>query len=129
MRVAIPYWENRISPVLDTAENFLFVDIQNGKRIKNTRINLSNKSPSEKVEYCRRHGVNWLLCGAVSDYYYNLISAKGIKIIPWLRGNIDHILEAFVCNSLYEPGFIMPGCKGWGHRKRYRKRGFKNSYD
>lgn len=123
MRVAIPYWENRISPVMDTAENFLFVDIQNGKRVKDTRKNLGEKSPFEKVEHFKKHSVNWLLCGAISDYYYNLFSAKRIKIIPWLRGDIDHVLEAFVCNNLFEPGFIMPGCKGFGRRMRRRRGG------
>jgi len=124
LRVAIPYWGNRISPVLDTAENFLFVDIQNGKCVKKDEISFSGKSHFEKVDYLKKHSVNWLLCGAISDYYYNLFSAKRIKIIPWLRGDIDHVLEAFLCNNLFEPGFVMPGCKGFGRRRRRLRGGF-----
>ncbi len=124
MKITVPYWYNRISPVLDTAENFLIVDVQNGRRIKDVNINLGEKSLSDRVEYFKRQHVNFLLCGALSDYYHRLILAKGIKVIPWLTGDIDGILEAFICNNSFEPGFIMPGCKGNGRRRRKRGRGF-----
>ena len=123
LKITVPYWYNRISPVLDTAENFLIVDVQNGRRIKDVNINLGEKSLSDRVEYFKRQHINFLLCGALSDYYHRLILAKGIKVIPWLTGDIDCILEAFICNNSFEPEFIMPGCKGC--RRRRRKQGRK----
>lgn len=124
-KIAMPYWHNRISPVLDTAENFLVVDVQDGRRVKNVKINLGDKSLSDRVEYFKKYQVKVLLCGAISDYYHNLISAAGIRIIPWLRGDIDRILEAFIYNGLLESEYIMPGCRGHSYRKRYRRRGLK----
>lgn len=123
MRIAIPYWHERISPVLDTAENFLVVDVQEGKRVNNVNINLGEKSLSDRVEYFKKQHVGVVLCGAISDYYHRLFLARGMKVIPWLTGDIDGIIEAFICNSSFEPRFIMPGCRGYGRRRR-RRRGF-----
>ena len=124
MKVALAYWENRISPVLDTSENFLVVDIQDGRRIKNSNINLGDRSLLDRIEYLKKHDVNVLLCGAISDYCHNLILARGIKVIPWLAGDVDGILEVYIRSNSFEPRFLMPGCKGHGRKRRRRKRGF-----
>ncbi len=77
MKITVPYWYNRISPVLDTAENFLIVDVQNGRRIKDVNINLGEKSLSDKAEYFKKRRINVILCGEVSEYFHNLILARG----------------------------------------------------
>ena len=124
MKVAIPYWNNRISPVLDTAENFKMVDVEKGKPVKDEFINLGEKSLSDKAEYFKKRHISIILCGAVSEYFHNLILARGIKVVPWLTGDIESVLEAFICNNPFEPGFIMPGCKGCRRRRHRRRRGF-----
>ena len=125
MKIAVPYWNNRISPVLDTADNFLLIETQNGRWTKDININLSEKSISERVEYFKKHHVSVLLCGAISEYYHNLILAKGIRVIPWLTGDISGIIEAFICNNSFEPGSVMPGCRACGQRRRKRRGKFK----
>jgi len=126
MKIAVSYWHNKISPVMDVAENFLIIDILNGKPIKNRKINLSGKSHAEKVEYFVKRNIDVLLCGAISNRYHCLIMAKGIEVIPWLTGDIDGILDAYLYSKSLESGFIMPGRKGRRRQRHQNKKGFKN---
>jgi predicted Fe-Mo cluster-binding NifX family protein len=118
LKVALPYWQERISPVLDTADNFLIANIGSDDQIESERINLSGKSYSERVQFLKKQGVTLLLCGAVSEYCHGVFVSNGIEVIPWLRGNVDCVIEGFIKSSLHEPTFIMPGYRG-----RRRRRG------
>lgn len=118
MKVALPYWQNRISPVLDTADNFLITDIGTDNRIESERINLTGKSYSERVQFLKKQGVTLLLCGAVSEYCHGVFVSNGIEVIPWLRGSVDCVIEGFIKSSLHEPTFMMPGYHGCHRRRR-----------
>jgi predicted Fe-Mo cluster-binding NifX family protein len=118
LKVALPYWQDRISPVLDTADNFLLADVEGGISARRERINLSGKSYSEKAEFLKKRGVNLLLCGAVSEYCQNVFFSGGIEVIPWLRGKVDCVIEALINKNLSEATFRMPGHCGQRHRRR-----------
>lgn len=122
MRVALPYWQDRISPVLDTADNFLLADVEAGIRMESERINLSGRSYPEKAEFLKKRGVNILLCGAVSEYCRGIFFSYGIEVVPWLRGKVDCVIEAFINKNLSEATFRMPGHCGQRHRRRGGKR-------
>jgi len=54
-----------------------------------------------------------------------MIVASGIDIIPFLRGRVDDVLNAYFSGRLLEPGFMLPGCRrgsgfgrGVGRRRR-----------
>jgi predicted Fe-Mo cluster-binding NifX family protein len=117
----LPYWQDRVSPVLDTADNFLIADIRAADRIERERINLAGKSYAEKARVLRERGVNVLLCGAISDYCRGIFVFGGIEVIAWLRGTIDRLIEAYVSGGLNEATFVMPGCCGRRRRRRRRK--------
>ena len=118
MKVALPFWQDRISPVLDTADNFLIADIRHDNRIESERINLAGKSYSERVQFLKKQGVALLICGAVSEYCHGIFVSNGIEVIPWLRGRVDCVLEGFIKSSLHEPTFIMPGYRGCRRRRK-----------
>ncbi|MCP4634570.1 MAG: hypothetical protein GY855_16705 [candidate division Zixibacteria bacterium] len=126
MKVAVPNWNNWISPVLDEAGNFTVVELDNSVQINREEINLEDKSPLERIQILKALGVNLILCGAVSNDYLRMISSNAIKTIPWLRGDIQQILEAFISNGLGQERFRMPGRgqRMWRCRKnRIRNRG------
>ncbi len=111
MTIAVPTWRNQVSPVLDEAENFTVVEFKGGKQVKSVLINLAGKSQLERIKQLEAIGADVILCGAVSNYYYNLVSSRNIELIPWLRGNVNTVLSAFMSNGLEQKRFIMPGCR------------------
>ena len=128
MRVALTSWQNRISPVLDTAQSFLLVDIDNAEIVASSSINLGSGSLLMKLDHLKKAGCSFLLCGAVSEFCRRQVVASGITLIPWLRGDVNTVLEAFVADGLGTDEFIMPGCRprcrgrrrGWGRGRNRR---------
>ena len=119
MKIALPLWENRISPVLDEARGFLIVEFQDGVEIDRRTVNLPAVSLSEKVKFLLKEGVDRIICGAVSNPLYAMLEANGVYVHPWCCGRVEELLKAVQENRLTDPRFIMPGCgKGRGRRRR-----------
>ncbi len=118
MRIAIPVWGERISPVFDTAEQLLVVDFVGREEIARHRLELADGSLSTRLERLKSSGPEVLLCGAISRPLVDLLDAAGIEVIPFLAGNITDLLEAYLEDRLPDPRYLMPGCGG---RKRQRR--------
>ena len=128
MRVALTNWQDRISPVLDTAQSFLLVDIENAEVVASSSLDLGPGPLLLKLDHLKEAGCSFLICGAVSEFCRRQVSASGITLIPWLRGEVDTVLKAFVSDGLGTDEFIMPGCRprcrgrrrGWGRGRNRR---------
>ena len=111
MKVALTVWENRISPLFDCARMLFIVDIT--KNTANSRHfePFPYKSPFSRATKLTDIGVEVLICGAVSNLFADIIESHGIKIIPFVTGPVDEVLDAYLTNRLNDPKFRMPGCK------------------
>ena len=54
-------------------------------------------------------GVDVLLCGAISRPLERMIRESGVKVIPWLRGSIEDVIDAYLVDGLSNDCFILPG--------------------
>jgi len=122
MRIGIPVWQGRISPVFDTAKTLLVIDRQGPVETSRSEMALPETNEADRVAFLGRLGVRTLLCGAVSRPVASLLSASGITVVPFLNGNVDEVLEAYVAGSITDPRFLMPGFCG-RRRRRGRRRG------
>ena len=120
MKIAIPVFENRISPRFDFAPGFGLYDIE-GERITGSRnISCEGWSDSERVSRLKVLGIDTLICGGIPDYLLSILTNNGIKIIPWVAGDASEALTLFLRGKLNSGTVICPG------RKRRRcKRGIK----
>lgn len=112
MIIAIPIWENRVSPVLDTAGRLLVLDRNENGQENRREISLSEIHPHARADRMAREGVQALICGAVSNVLANLIIDRGITLIPFITGDVDEVLAAYLGGSLDTPRLQMPGCCG-----------------
>lgn len=120
MRVAIPIWAGRVSPVMDAARRLLIIDIDEG-RANGRNILEVDKGPLQvKAEYFRAQGIDCLLCGAVSNEFLEYLNRSGVEVHPWLSGPINEVLSAYLQERLTDPRYLMPGCC-----QRRRRRGRK----
>jgi len=120
MRVAIPHWRGRVSPVFDVSGALLLADVDRGKLIWRDNLTLEAEiSYLERVRCIRELGVEVLICGAVSrPLEFALISA-GIEVIAQICGDVDQVLDAFIAGQLEQGCYLMPGC--YGRRRRFRR--------
>ncbi len=117
MTVALAVWDNRISPVFDTAGTLLVAEIEAGQITARRQEPIQATLPSEKVARLKALGVETLVCGAVSRPLADMIAAEGIRLVPFVAGTVEEVLAAYTQGLLPGPAFVMPGC---GRRRRGR---------
>jgi len=118
MRVAIPIWERRVSPVFDTAGRILIADVEGNKVSSRFIIPFPESFPPRRAIFLETWGVEILICGGISAYLARMVSAQRIKVMAGNRGDVDQILEAFCRGKIPALRFSMPGWRGW-RRKGY----------
>ena len=118
MRVAMPIWESRVSPVFDTAKQVLIVDIDRGEVASQFVLPLREKFIPRRAIFLGRRQVEILICGGISVYLARLVNAQGIQVVPGIEGTADEVLKAFCQGNIPSPRFLMAGWRGW-ERKIY----------
>lgn len=125
MKIAIPCWQNRISPVFDVARNVLLVDVIDGPEQVRTNVQMNDDSIQARVKALVDLGTNVLVCGAISRPLEMGLALRGVKVIPHMCGQVEQVLAAFIAGDLDQEKFIMPGCcrrrrRGSGGGRRWR---------
>ena len=113
MRVAIPVWNGRVSPVFDTAGQVLLVEVEQGSERNRRSEELSGSFPAWRVRRLVELGVEVLICGGISRPLATMLAAAGIRLVPWTAGSVDEVLTAYLGGRLPDPRWLMPGCAGW----------------
>jgi len=121
MKVALTTWEGRISPVFDTARTVVVADIENGRPVSQRDEAFAGDSAQGKITKLRALGVEVLVCGAVSRPLADLVSSCGIRLIPFVSGELREVLEAVIAGRMPDTAFSMPGC-GCRRGRRFRAR-------
>ena len=120
MRVAIPLWQGRVSPVFDEARRILLVDISNKRELRRREEFLIAQNPFERAKLLPKLGVDLLICGMISQTQQTALSSAGIRIIPHICGFMEEVIAAFIDGSIEGGALRMPGCGG-SKRMRYRR--------
>jgi len=110
VRLALTIWETRVSPVADSARQLLLVDIGNTSILGRRYESFQQDSLFYRARRLADLNTKIFICGAISDFFRSLIEGYGIRIIPFIRGNADDVLHAYLAQSLSNPRFVMVGC-------------------
>ncbi len=113
MRLAIPIWNERVSPVFDTASRLLLVEVEQGAEVSRQVVEVGADSfPAQRARRLTELQIGVLICGAISRPLASFVSAAGIDLIPWVAGPVEDVLQAYLARRLSEPRWRMPGCAG-----------------
>lgn len=96
MRIALPQWEQRISPILDDAGMLVLIDTSAGGLDRPSAVPLSGAVPLERARFLQWLGVDYVLCGAVSRELKLLLDAAGVEVIANNCGPIEEVVRAFL---------------------------------
>jgi predicted Fe-Mo cluster-binding NifX family protein len=121
MKIAIPEWRGRVSPVFDVAEQILLVDLDEKGVGHRQTVYFGNSSPHERARRLTDLAVDVILCGAISWSLDALLVAGGIRVIPLLCGEVEEVIEAFRDGLIEEARFAMPGCCSKTLHARHRQ--------
>ena len=117
--LGIPVWDDQVSTTFDFARKLLIVAAEGEREVSRKEAVLGDEPVDRKARKLRDLGVQVVLCGAVSQPLAQAVFQVGIRIVPYISGQVDDVLGAYLCGRLSEPRFMQPGCRP-GARKRWR---------
>ena len=97
----------------------LVAEVKRGKVTGKTYETLCPESPYTQAARLSELEIRLLICGAISLEFASAIEMCGIRIIPFIAGDVHQVLDAYQRGTLLRPSFRMPGC-GMRHRNRFR---------
>ena len=121
MIVAIPVWSDQVSTVFDFAHHILLVELDGSNEIGRSEHPLQEGPPIFRANKLSRFGAEVLICGAISRPLARIVASHGIKIIPFVSGTVNDVLNAYLTGRLADSRFCLPGCRP-GDRKDWRRR-------
>ena len=117
MKIAIPVWNGFVSSVFDFANQLLVVDVEAERKQNRSQIQLEQQPAPQRVSRLVELGVDVLLCGAISRPLVLMITASNIKVVPFVSGPVDEVLNAYLNGQLADPRFLQPGCRPEARRR------------
>ena len=131
LTVAITIWNGTVSPLFDAAGTLLVIHPDQRRET----IDITSLLLLQRIAVLEEKRVQALICGAISQMGLAILSSKGIKGVPWVRGDAEEVYRAFSSSSLATERFALPGCpRGFGgSRHRYgrgagRGRGWRRGF-
>jgi predicted Fe-Mo cluster-binding NifX family protein len=122
MRIAIPQWQGRVSPVFDVAENLLLVEVAGTHEIGRQEVAMTAVDPTKRAQQVAHLPADVLICGAISWPLELALRSAGVGVISQICGQVDEVMRSFLLGELANDAFRMPGCCG-----RHRFRGGRGS--
>jgi len=110
MKTAFAYWDSRIAPVFDVARLIRIVESDQGRITGESKALLEDGSPVRRAINLSQLGIATLVCGAISRPLRETIQSNGIKVIPFIAGDLDEVIQAWRDGELTHVRFSMPGC-------------------
>jgi predicted Fe-Mo cluster-binding NifX family protein len=110
MKVAVTVWEERISPVFDASRRLLIAEIEDRRITDRSYVIFDPGMPSNLAKILTELDVPVLICGAVSQVPATIMTNGGIRLISFITGEVDRVLEVYAQGNSLAPAFVMPGC-------------------
>ena len=117
MKAAFAHWDHRIAPVFDITRRIHVVAAESGRIAAEAEEVLADDLPLQKVIRLAELGIGTLVCGAISRPLHAMVTAYGIRVIPFVAGDLSEVIQAWLRGGLEGNEFAMPGCCGRGRRR------------
>ena len=131
MIIAISNRFGSVSPLFDVSDRLDLIEIIHNKPVRRALITLKQREPFLRTREMAGMGIDVLICGAVSYPFETAITSTGIRILGFVCGELNAVIDAFIQNGSLDRRFDMPGyCRPRQyHRYRHRRRKGPNPGD
>ena len=104
MKIAIPIFENRVSPRFDLSPKLWIIREENGEVVHQEKISLEGLTILQRIEKLNSNGISKLICGGIHDFSLNQLIEMGIEVFHNVMGEADTALKNFLKGEL-QSGF------------------------
>jgi predicted Fe-Mo cluster-binding NifX family protein len=125
MKIAIPIFENRISPRFDFSPEMWVIEVERGKVVGQEKFSTANLNLPQRLEQISSNGVDKLICGGIDGLSRDQLGSRGIDVVQDITGDADIVFDLFMrgrlrsgfcCERKGRRGFC-PWRKGSGGRR------------
>jgi predicted Fe-Mo cluster-binding NifX family protein len=109
MKIAIPVWQDRVSPLFDSSEHLLVAESAGNRILKQDVISMESLSLFQRIDLLQRLHIEVFACGGITRPILENISNKNIKVIPFICGDVNELLQAILNGKDVKFLFSMPG--------------------
>jgi predicted Fe-Mo cluster-binding NifX family protein len=109
MRIAVSIWEDKVSPVFDTASKLMIIESENQQKSSRYEAYLLEEDLLPRCSFLRGLALDVLICGAVSRQLSGMLMSTGINVISGISGPADDVIEAYLQGNLLDSKYFMPG--------------------
>ena len=92
MKVAIPLFNNRVSPRFEYAPALLLATIKADKVIEKKELSLTNYDLFQRVALLKEFGVDTLICGGINNFINRLLDWRKVQVISPISGDAEEVL-------------------------------------
>lgn len=111
MRVALPVWDGRVSPVFDVAQELRVADVNDRVLGAQSTHAIAGTDATARAKTVVDLGVTVLICGAISQPLGQMLVSRGVRVIAQKCGDAHEVLTAHLAGRLDDPQYTLPGCQ------------------
>jgi predicted Fe-Mo cluster-binding NifX family protein len=112
MKIAIPIFENRISPRFDFSPEMWVIEVERGKVVGQEKFSTANFNLPQRLEQITSNGIDKLICGGIDGFSRDQLGSRGIDVVQDVTGDADIVFDLFLRGRL-RSGFC---CERRGRR-------------
>lgn len=86
-----------------------------------TTLPLPIDCPQSKLNFLKDNQIDVLICGAISRRVQEYAESLGIRVNPFISGEVGEVLTAWKNGTLEDARYSMPGCRRCCRRQRHCK--------
>lgn len=98
MKIAVPIFNDQVSPRFDSAREIIIVDCNDGNIGDRKRLITIDMPCPEKIKRLIELKIDALLCGGIDKMCEEYLKHFGIEVNSWLRGDAETILTNYLLN-------------------------------
>jgi len=109
MKIAVPVFRNRLSPVFDAACLMkVFSSGETQVMMEEASVEINSSFPHVRVEEMLSRHIDVIICAAISRECQAILMEEGVRVLAGFSGNVEEILAAFWENRLHEKQYRLP---------------------
>ena len=113
MKIAIPIFENRISPRFDFSPEMWLIEVKGGKVVGQEKFSTANLNLPQRLEQITSNGVDKVICGGIDGFCQSQLGNRGIDVVQDVTGDAEIVFDLFMKGRL-RSGFC---CERRGRRR------------
>ena len=119
-KIAVPVFEWRVAPRLDTAEKMLFATVEDGKVVDEEEVRIVGVHPLNIAHWFKEEGISVVICCGIDSTCSSLLLKSGIVLVAWIAGNARDAIRAYIDGTLSSMAISTDPLGGGPFRRRFR---------